>query len=148
MSDLFLHKRILKADERALDEIVTTYSNLLWTVASSIITSHNSQSLQDIEEVVSDVFLRYWQEPKKFNAKKGTLKNYLALMTRSLALNKIKSQKRHEHEQEESLEYLSVPAEDTEVWQLLFDFVIKMDEPTRTILLYRFFYELKPAEIV
>jgi len=27
MSDLFLHKRILKADERALDEIVTTFGN-------------------------------------------------------------------------------------------------------------------------
>jgi len=147
--DELLHKRLLKKDEKAFNQIVEEHSKLLWAVASTIITSRTSEARLDIEEVVSDVFLRFWQHPEKYDASKGTLKNYLALMTKSMAINKIKSKVKHDHELLEDihLETIAEKKSENEIWQLLYDAIMEEDEPTRQILLCRFFYEMKPAEI-
>jgi RNA polymerase sigma-70 factor (ECF subfamily) len=43
------------------------------------------------EDAVQDVFLQLWREPRKFDPRRGTLRNYIALMARSRALDRIRS---------------------------------------------------------
>lgn len=149
--DELLYKKLRNREEAAYDEIILQYSKLLWAVASTIITQRTTEAKMDIEEVVSDVFLRFWQHPEKFNPQKGSLKSYLAMMTRSMALNKIKGKQRHQHEEMDELHTLyavkGTSSHEEEVWQQLYEAVMQLEEPTRQILIWRFFYEMKPAEI-
>ncbi|MBO1307248.1 sigma-70 family RNA polymerase sigma factor [Enterococcus sp. 669A] len=151
MTDEEVRKRIIAGDEQFFDQLMDQYSKLLWAVAATILTAKNSSQQMDIEEVVSDVFLRLWQQPEKYKPSKGSIKSYLVVMTKSMALNKLKSKQRHQHENisEISEEYLSnIPKAEEEIaWQELYDAVMLLEEPTRRILILRFFYEMKPSEI-
>ncbi len=151
MTDEEVKTKLLAGDEQFFDQLIDQYSKLLWAVAATILTVKNSNQQMDIEEVISDVFLRLWQQPEKYKPKKGSLKSYLVIMTKSLALNKLKGKRRHQHEDigEVNELYLSETAQKDEdiAWQDLYDAVMKLEEPTRRILIMRFFYEMKPSEI-
>jgi RNA polymerase sigma-70 factor, ECF subfamily len=47
--------------------------------------------LADAEDVVQDVFTALWRDPCKFDAERGSLAAYLAMMARSRAVDRIRS---------------------------------------------------------
>ncbi|MGG5316222.1 RNA polymerase sigma factor [Enterococcus sp. AZ072] len=151
MTNEEMKKKLIAGDDQFFDQLINQYSKLLWAVGATILTVKNSNQQMDIEEVISDVFLRLWQQPEKYNPKKGSLKSYLVIMTKSLALNKLKAKRRHHHEDLDEINeiYLAeISTKEEELaWQDLYDAVMKLDEPTRRILIMRFFYEMKPSEI-
>lgn len=151
MTDDEIRKKLIAGDEQFFDQLIDQYSKLLWAVAATILTVNNSSQKMDIEEVISDVFLRLWQQPQKYNPQRGSLKSYLVIMTKSLALNKLKGKRRHQHEDIVEINELSLSEaaqKDEEIaWQDLYDAVMKLEEPTRRILIMRFFYEMRPSEI-
>ena len=53
---------LLNRDEEALDQLMTQYSRLLWLIATKYLSDVSSNT-EDIEEVVSDVYLRLWRHP-------------------------------------------------------------------------------------
>lgn len=137
----------LRAEETDLASIIEAYSKLLYVVALSVIGRQAKK--EDIEELVSDVFLRYWKNQSSYNPERGTLKNYLCMMTKSMCLNHLKRKKR-----------LFLPLDDfpieemkeefpqsQEIWDIFFEALLLLDEPTREICLERYFYELKPKII-
>ncbi|WP_270344536.1 RNA polymerase sigma factor [Enterococcus thailandicus] len=82
-NELF-YQRLKKRDDDAFDYLITAYSKLLWAVGARSGVHNN----MDLEEIISDVFLRFWQHPEKFNPEKGSLKTYLCIMTKSMTRNK------------------------------------------------------------
>ncbi len=137
----------LQTDEIDLATIIEMYSKLLYAVALSVLGKQAKK--EDIEELISDVFLRYWQNKDSYHSERGSLKNYLAMMTKSMCLNQLKKRKRI------FLPLVDFPLEDlkedfpqsSDIWDIFFEALLLLDEPTREICLERYFYELKPKII-
>lgn len=135
-------------DEAVYQQIMADYSKLLWAVAISVL--NHSVSHGDIEELISDVFIRLWRSPEKYEPERGSLKNYLVMMTKSMSLNLIKKRARQFEEVNDfPFEELRDEAEsdNQELWQDFFEALKTIPEPTQEICRQRFFYELKPLAI-
>ncbi|MGX6969674.1 RNA polymerase sigma factor [Vagococcus bubulae] len=139
---------LLNRDEEILSELMDTYMKLLWAVGSKYLNHQQGVTIQDIEELVSDVFIRLWKNPKGFNPSKGSLKTYLCMMTRSMALNKMKqTSKDVTVELDDSIKATLTKEESSMDWQSFYQAVMTLEEPTREIIIKRYFYEMKPKEI-
>lgn len=149
MENELVYAKLLNRDEDAFQQVINDYSKLLWAVAATVITSKTQTAVMDIEEVVSDTFVRLWQNPEKFKPEKGSLKNYLAVITRSLAINKIKKNQRNIVSlfDEDVIKTIEVPVVEEREWQALYDAIATLQEPTREIFIRRFFYNEKPSTI-
>ena len=139
---------LLNRDEEVLGKLMDTYTKLLWTVGSKYLNHQLNMTTQDIEELVSDVFIRLWNNPKGFDPSKGTLKTYLCMMTRGMALNKMKQQSKNITVELEDNITATLTSEESKLdWSVFYDAVMTLEEPMREIIIKRYFYEMKPKEI-
>lgn len=146
MTDEEWRKRLLRRNEKDYQLLIQQYGKLCWAVAASILSGPHA-SRMDIEELVSDVFFRFWKQPEKYDPERGSLKNYLALMTKSMALNALKKLRREAVlPLEEGWEKADVTMPEPD-WQGLYTAIQQLEEPTREIMIRRFFYNEKPARI-
>ena len=82
-----LAQGLRKHDEKALEKAIEQYSHLAASVAYS--TAKGSLTKEDIEEVVSDVFVTLWNNAEK--VQDGKLKGYISVIARTRTLNKLSS---------------------------------------------------------
>ena len=87
--DAALMNRVEAGDERALELLYHRHASMVFTLASRIVGQDD-----DAEEVTEDVFIQVWEAADRFDEERGTLKSYLATMTRSRALDRLRSRKR------------------------------------------------------
>lgn len=150
MSDEKLIKALQERDETAMDRLIAKYAKLLWKVVSPIL--HKAASVQDMEECVADTFIYLWQYPEKYDAARGSLKSYLALIARSKALDRYRAlSRRLEQSPEEGLldkrpdlAQIFIDQEDKKRLALALQ---SLSEQEREIVLRRYYYEQKPREI-
>lgn len=72
---------LLRQDpERGMEEIVAEHTGLLWTVASRLL-----QEPEDIKDCVNGTFAEFFYHQERYDPEKGSLKAYLAVITRRLA---------------------------------------------------------------
>ena len=76
----------MNRNEAAINETITKYSKLLWSVAEAVL-SHIG-SVQDVEECVADTFIYLWEHPEKFDHQRGKLKTWLSIVARTQAVNR------------------------------------------------------------
>ena len=74
-----------KHDEKALEKTIEQYSRLVASVVYSV--SKGSLTKEDIEEVVSDIFVTLWNNAEK--VQDGRLKGYICTIARTRTLNKL-----------------------------------------------------------
>lgn len=86
LNDKKIIAALIKGDERILAFVIRKYSGLLWKIAASILI--NAASAQEVEECVADVFIHLWQHPEKYNPDQGKLSSWLAVLTRSKAIDR------------------------------------------------------------
>jgi RNA polymerase sigma-70 factor (ECF subfamily) len=84
---------LLSKDEKTLELLMEKYHKLLWLIAES--TLRGLGGPEDIEECISDVYMRLWRNPRAFDPDRGTIKTYLSVMTKSMALNRYKTMVKH-----------------------------------------------------
>ncbi len=150
MNDEKMITAIKKRSEAAINEVITKYSKLLWSVAGTVL--NNIGSTQDVEECVADAFIYLWEHPEKYNPQRGKLKTWLSIVARTQAVNRCR----------EIAKRNIVPLEDTdfidqlgivdtfleaETRRVLLAAVNALGEPDREILIRRYYYEQKPREI-
>jgi len=70
-----------------LEEIINKYTNYLHTIITNM--SKGILSNEDIEEIISDVFVVFWQNKDKFDKNKK-LNLYLAGITKNVVKNKFR----------------------------------------------------------
>ena len=141
---------IKKRNEATINEIITKYSKLLWSVAEAVL--NHVGSVQDVEECVADTFIYLWEHPEKFDHQRGKLKTWLSIVARTQAVNRYR----------EITKRNTLPLEDTdfvdqldvadavlvvEARQALIAAVNALCEPDREILIRRYYYDQKPKEI-
>jgi len=78
-------ERIRNRDESSFILIIDKYSRLMWKIAWDILK--DSANAADIEDCISEVFFKLWKTPETLDPYKGNLKNYLARMTRNVAID-------------------------------------------------------------
>jgi RNA polymerase sigma-70 factor (ECF subfamily) len=132
-----------------LEKLMEEHNRLLWSVAGGILRGVGTN--EDIEECVGDVWIALWRDPGAFDERRGTLPSYLAVMTRSRALDKLRALRRRETAALQDDTPADGGVEDEMVRRELFgslrDAVDALDEPAREIVIRRYFFEEKPSEI-
>ena len=86
-----LLRRLQQQDPRALERAVERYTPYLSTVLYR--TAGTSLAREDIEEIVSDVFVCLWQNAGRIEAEKGGIRPYLAAAARNFAFKRLRRQR-------------------------------------------------------
>lgn len=140
---------IIDRDEQMLAFVVRKYSKLLWKIAAPVLI--NAASAQDVEECVADVFIYLWQCPEKYDPDKGKLSAWLSVIAKSKAVDRYRQiiRKREVPEEEivvKSPVYAGIATTDEEQEKLR-SCVGKLDGKEKELIIRRYYYEQKPAEI-
>jgi RNA polymerase sigma-70 factor (ECF subfamily) len=76
-------------DERALGELYDRYGGMAYSLAAAIVGEH-----ADAEEVVADAFAQIWRSAAGFDPARGSVAAWIATITRTRALDLVRSRKR------------------------------------------------------
>lgn len=149
LNDKKIISAIINRDEQMLAFVVQKYSKFLWKIAAPILI--NAASVQDVEECVADVFIHLWQCPEKYDSDKGRLSAWLSMVARSKAIDRYRQivRKRELPIEEivaESPVYAEIATADAENERLL-SCIGELDENEKELIIRRYYYEQKPAEI-
>lgn len=77
--------RLKKQKEDALDYIIDTYMPLVKAIAHKIL---HTQSKQDIDECINDVFLSVWQNAGQFQGNSEDFKKWIGMITKYKAIDR------------------------------------------------------------
>lgn len=98
----------LKAGQiHALSALYDRYASLVYRMALRVL--HDSEEAEDLTQ---DVFLRLWNQADRYDASRGSLSSYLLTITRSRAIDKLRSrgsQLRFFHRWKATLLYNATP---------------------------------------
>lgn len=148
MNDNKLVIKLRKRDPKTYDQVMGSYSKLIWSVVSGILK--NVGTYEDMEEVCSDTFIHLWLYPEKYDPSKSELKTYLCVVAKNKAIDRLRKLKRVNQVQldeqvgddgfEESLIQ-------SELIKEVYELASTLNEPDNEIFILRYFYQLKPQEI-
>lgn len=147
MSKNTIPKGIRDRDPAVFSNLMETYSKLLWTIAAGILTGTGSR--EDVEEVVSDVFISLWEHPEAYEPLRGGIRTYLCLRARSLALDRLRKilAQTAVSLEDSGPDVPSLELEGQDTVLAAKEVLDRLGSPDREILTLRFLYELKPALI-
>ena len=150
MNDLLAITGIKSRDERRINEIIEKYSKLMWMIVSAVLKNVGTE--QDVEECVADVFIDLWENPDKYDAKRGTLKTWLCMVARYKAIDRYRVLSKHNTISLESAMMVGrMGMQDAllqeETKRELIAAVNALTVLEKDILIRRYFYEQKPKEI-
>ena len=140
-------KRLLdglkRRDSDFIEEAIDVFTPYLSTVLYNMVGT--SLPREDIEEIVSDVFVVLWRNADKIDLAKGTLRAYLAVTARNFALKKINKKRENVPIDELELPYKGSTAEESVCNESLWDSVMALGEPDNEIFVryYRFGEKLR-----
>lgn len=133
--------RLRNREKNSINEAIEIYTPYLSTVIYNMVG--NGLPKEDVEEIVSDVFVMLWKNAEYIDLSKGTLRSYIAASARNFALKRLNKKKDYT-----SLDDIELPAEDNfddtktnSVW----DAVMSLGEPDNEIFVrfYKFDEKLK-----
>ena len=84
--DLDLISHLAEGDEVALRRFYQRHGRFVYSLAMSVV--HNQA---DAEEVTQETFWRVWQHAGRFDPERSTLKGWLAMVTRRIAIDRTRS---------------------------------------------------------
>jgi RNA polymerase sigma-70 factor, ECF subfamily len=87
--EILLLERICSRDQAAMGQLYDRYARVLYSFALKML-----HSVEEAEEVVVDVFAQVWQTAHTFDVSRGRVDNWLFLMTRSRALDRLRRRQR------------------------------------------------------
>lgn len=145
MTDEEIAKRLRQKDVHIFDYIMERYNKLLWVVVGNILEKAGSP--EDIEDCISDVYIKLLENPKLYDYKKGSLKSFLVRIGKNLAIDKYRKLTRgntatiHEHSEEyDNEEDLLRSMLTKESREKILEALNNLKEPDREIIVRRYFY--------
>ncbi len=95
-SDEDLAERLHKRDPEALETLISRYSREVFYFIRLVLD--NVGVAQDAEECLNDLFVAVWQEIDTFDASRGTLRTWLTMRAKYIALDRRRQLcRRHTH---------------------------------------------------
>ncbi|WP_152393127.1 sigma-70 family RNA polymerase sigma factor [Paenibacillus guangzhouensis] len=140
----------LKRKKRgALDEAITIYTGYVATIVYNLIG--NMMSKEDMEEVISDVFISLWNHSDKLDERRHSIKGYLGAIARNTSKNKLRGLNSDLSINEYEMLFSEVDfveeIEQKERAALLFTAIDSMEEPEREIFKRYYFGDEKVGNI-
>ena len=77
--------RIAQGDENAVAECMSQYSNLIWMLAKKY-----TQTIEDAEDAVQEVFLEIWQNAGRFDSSKASEITFISLIARRRLIDRLR----------------------------------------------------------
>jgi RNA polymerase sigma-70 factor, ECF subfamily len=84
-SDLALVTAIGSGDEAAMAALYDRYSSIVYAVALRVL-----QDTGAAEDVLQDIFMQLWRKPAAFDASRGNMAAWLAVITRNRAIDALR----------------------------------------------------------
>ena len=140
-----LLKQLKKKNDKAIESAIELYtpyvSTVLYNIAGAILMR------EDIEEIISDVFISLWQNADKIDLQKGTIRSYIAATARNYALKRFMQRKEYT-----SIDDIELPdeksiTEDTVMYDFLWKAVMELGEPDNEIFVRYYRYGEKLRDI-
>lgn len=86
--DLRLVARIRAGDQSAMSELYDRYARVVYAVALRVL-----QDASAAEDVLQDIFLQLWRKPDAFDASRGSLGAWLAVICRHRAIDRLRKRR-------------------------------------------------------
>jgi len=138
-----LLRQLKRKQENSLNYAIEIYTPYLSTVLYNMVG--NGLPKEDIEEIISDVFVMLWKNAEYIDLEKGTIRSYISASARNFALKRLNKK----------LEYISIDdvelmdttsfTDDCSQNEQLWKAVMKLGEPDNEIFVryYKFDEKLK-----
>ncbi|MEO0949083.1 MAG: sigma-70 family RNA polymerase sigma factor [Cyanobacteria bacterium J06641_5] len=85
-SDADLMQALQKGDTCALGALYDRHAGVVFGIALKILGNS-----EDAEDLTQEIFLQLWRKPKAYKTNRGALRSYLATLTRSRAIDLLRS---------------------------------------------------------
>ena len=89
--DAALIARLRAGDETAMADLYDRYSSIVYGVALRVLADTTAA-----EDVLQEVFLQLWRNPRRFDADRGRLAPWLAVIARNRAIDMLRKRPREE----------------------------------------------------
>ena len=86
--EMRLVARIRAGDQQAMSELYDRYSKVVYAVALRVL-----QDAAGAEDVLQDVFLQLWRNPDAFDASRGSLAAWLAVIARHRSIDRLRKRR-------------------------------------------------------
>jgi RNA polymerase sigma-70 factor (ECF subfamily) len=86
--EMRLVARIRAGDQQAMSELYDRYSKVVYAVALRVL-----QDAAGAEDVLQDVFLQLWRSPDAFDASRGSLAAWLAVIARHRSIDRLRKRR-------------------------------------------------------
>ena len=144
-TDAVLVSAIRAGDQTAMAEIYDRYSNVVYSVALRVVADAGAA-----EDILQDVFMQLWRNPQAFDANRGSLPGWLAVISRNRAIDFLRK-RRPETEMEEVVVNVEPDMVRSAEWSLLLGKIrgvlASMPDSQRAALEMSFFQGLTHGEI-
>lgn len=145
MTDYELMQQIIHNPDVGIQQAIGQYGALVNGVVIKMLGTNNKL---DVQECVSNVFIKLWKHSECFEASKGSLKAYIVAIARNEALSKLKAlQKTHLQESLENMDgdigvEIDMVSELASKLngQIIEDLVESLKEPDRQIFIRRYYW--------
>ena len=145
MEDRILIRGLKNGNQKSLEKLMDKYYNYVFTIIYNIV--RESATIEDVEEIAADVFVKLWNNRNKLDPKYKSIKPYLASISRNTTINYLKTMGDIELPLEEDFLILDIDGVeekilDKELSKMLNQCIKELEEPDREIIIrYYFFYE-------
>lgn len=114
LADAALADAVAERRPEAVEEAFRRHSHVVLGVARRVL---RDPALA--EEVVQEVFLRLWRDPKRYDPARGTLRSYLLIDANARAIETVRSTTARRGREDRSVRLVPVPGPDVEgeVWE-------------------------------
>lgn len=130
--------RLKNRDKNSIDTAITIYTPYLSTVLYNMVGMGLPK--EDVEEIISDVFIMLWRNAEYIDLEKGTIRSYIAAAARNFALKRLNKNK--DNVPLDSIQLVDERdfAENSMVSELVWDSVMSLGEPDNEIFVryYKF----------
>ena len=147
MTDEEIAKKLQQNDPNIFDYIMEHYNKLLWVVVGNILEKVGSS--EDIEDCISDVYIKLLENPKIYDHTKGSLKSFLARVGKNLSIDKYRKLVRgdvttlHEYSSVDDEEDPKQSIITKESRKEIIEALDHIKEPDKEIIVRRYFYNEK-----
>lgn len=135
--------QLQKRHKNSINQAIEVYTPYLSTVLYNMVG--NGLPKEDIEEIVSDVFVVLWKNAEYIDLSKGTLRSYIAATARNLALKRLNKKKDYTN-----FDDIEIPIEDEftdDNKKSIWDAVMRLGEPDNEIFVRFYKYDEKLKDI-
>jgi RNA polymerase sigma-70 factor (ECF subfamily) len=85
LSDEQIAQRLQQKDKEIFNYIMDCYNRLLWVIVGNVLNEVGTT--EDIEDCITDVYIKLLENPKIYNYKKGSFKSFLVKVAKNHAIN-------------------------------------------------------------